>query len=163
MRYHDYDIADHHKDYVGLAYLHLASRAPRRQRRILANRLLDTGLFSHLTEHALMHLASEAHEFSYPSHWTVLAAGNVPDLALLLLGGSATYSADGQPVGSAGPGTIVGLMEAIEGRPTRMSLISDVPLCGVAIDPQILSRALQPAIDVAARSTGSTLQPAPAH
>ncbi|MGN6162049.1 MAG: hypothetical protein ACTHOG_10165 [Marmoricola sp.] len=162
MHYDNYDVAEGDKRLIGIAARHFVTRETRRQRRILANQLLDTGLFGHLTDSELAHLSAEAHEFSYPSHWTVLPVGTVPDLALILLSGSATYGVGGSAVGTAGPGSVVGLVEAIEARPTRMSLTSDVPLRGVAIDPQIVSRALRPAVSLAPAAS-AVLVPAPAH
>lgn len=162
MHYDNYDIAEADKRLVGIARRRFGAKETRRQRRIVANQLLDTGLFSHLSDTDMAHLAAAAHEFAYPSHWTVLAAGTVPDLALLVLGGSATYGVEGSAMGSAGPGSVVGLLEAIERRPARMSLISDVPLRGVALDPRILSHALLPATE-APHTAIVGLKPAPAH
>src|SRR5690242_4900839 len=130
MHNDSYDVAENKKYLIGIATLHFASTESRRRRRILANQLLDTGLFNHLTESQLARLTKAARAFAYPPHWTVLAAGTVPDTAPVVLGGSVSCRVGGRVVTVIGPADIVGLREALAQRPAGMSVISEVPLRG---------------------------------
>lgn len=113
-----------------------------RGRRTLANQLLDTGLFSHLSEAQLARLTQDAQEFTYPAHVTMLAEGATPELALVILGGAAEQRANGQVVRTIGHGSVVYLQEASAGSRARCSLVSEVPVRGVAVDPTTLAAAL---------------------
>lgn len=119
-------------------------RHAHRGHRILTNQLLDTGLFSHLSEAQLAHLTEHAHEFTYPAQITMLAAGAIPHLALVILGGSAHHCENGRVVGTVGHGSVVYLEEAVTGRRARYSLVSEVPVRGVAVKAALLTAALTP-------------------
>jgi CRP-like cAMP-binding protein len=144
MRYvNNYEIPEHsNPNLVGLGRRSREHKPSREDLREAELRLREFGYLDGVSDEDLHRLAENACPFTYPAQWTVIKQGTVPDRCLMIVEGSVRFHRAGEVMGTAGRGALIGLDDALAHRTARLSVVSDAPLTGVAVETTMLREIL---------------------
>lgn len=164
MRYeNNYVIPEHsNPGLVGLGRRSREHKPSREDLREAESQLREFGYLDGVTEHDLRRLAEHACPFSYPAQWTVIAQGTVPDRCLMIVEGSVSFRRTGEVMGNAGRGALIGLDDALAHRTARMTVVSDEPLKGIAVETAVIRDVLSVPASVSAAAAPTIRAPRPA-
>lgn len=140
---YDHEINDVH------AYLFDIGTLTRRKPRVSRSERLDLEtdlslfpMISSIGRSQLRTLAKAAHTFTFPAHWTVQQQSGIADVCLLLSEGEVRYLHNGAEVGTAGPGEVLGLEDAVAHHLHRNAAVSATKVRGIAVGSDALVAAL---------------------
>ena len=131
---------------VGLAKPRPESKREQRERHAETISLLrESSLFDGVADSDLEGLTGHVWPAHFPQNWVVIRQGEVIERCVLVLEGELLETSHGDVSTVHGPGSVVGLADALAGRRAPTAVVSGDSFRGISIDAQVLSNLRLPA------------------